>query len=89
MDSHIYNIQIRVLICKEDGEFVARALELDLLGYGKTEEEAVKDLQEYVEAQVMFAHQKKDASMLKFPAAPEFFQRWEDANGILILQEST
>ena len=29
MNRHIYNIQIRVLICKEEGEYYARAKELD------------------------------------------------------------
>jgi hypothetical protein len=79
MDTHIYNIQIRVLICKEEGEFVARALELDLLGYGKTEAEAVQELQQTVEAQISFAHQMKDPGLIGFPADAEYFTRWEDA----------
>jgi len=31
MAETIYNIQIRVLVCKEGSEYVARALEMDLL----------------------------------------------------------
>ncbi len=79
MDTHIYNLQIRVLIYREDGEWVARALEMDLLGFGKTEREAVAELQRAVEAQISFAHQTNDASLINFPAEPEFFKRWEDA----------
>ena len=79
MDTHIYNLQIRVLIYREDGECVARALEMDLLGYGKTEREAVEELKHAIEAQISFAHQTNDASLINFPAEPEFFKRWEDA----------
>lgn len=79
MDTHIYNLQIRVLICREDGEFVARALEMDLLGFGKTEREAVESLKQSVEAQISFAHQMNDASLIYFPAEADYFKRWEDA----------
>lgn len=79
MDTHIYNLQIRVLIYREDGEWVARALEMDLLGFGKTEREAVAELQRAIEAQISFAHQTSDASLINFPAEPEFFKRCEVA----------
>ena len=79
MDTHIYNLQIRVLIYREDGEWAARALEMDLLGFGKTEREAVGELQRAIEAQISFAHQTNDASLINFPAEPEFFKRWEEA----------
>ena len=79
MGRQIHNLQIRVLIYREDGEWVARALEMDLLGFGKTEREAVGELQQAVEAQISFAHQTNDASLINFPAEPEFFKRWEVA----------
>jgi len=79
MNRHIYNIQIRVLICKEDGEYVARALELDLLGYGKTEAEAVEELKAAVEAQISFARHMNDESLINFPAEKTYFARWEEA----------
>ena len=78
METHIYNLQIRVLIFREDAEFVAKALEMDLTGYGKTEVEAVEDLKKTVEAQISFASQMNDSSLLEFPAEKEFFYRWED-----------
>lgn len=80
MESHVYDIQIRVLIYKEDGEFVARALELDLVGYGKTESEAVDELKKAVEAQISFAHQMNDTGLLLFESEKEYFIRWEDAH---------
>ena len=79
MNRHIYNIQIRVLICKEDGEYVARALEMDLLGYGKSELEAVEDLKSAVEAQISFARQMNDEGLISFPAEKSYFDRWEEA----------
>ncbi len=79
MDAHIYGIQIRVLLCQEDGEWVARALELDLLGYGESQEEAMAALREAVEAQISFAHQRNDVGLLPFPAEKEYFDRWEEA----------
>ena len=79
MDTHIYSLQIRVLIYREDGEFVARALEMDLLGFGKSEREAVEELKQTVEAQISFAHQMNDPKLISFPAEAEYFKRWEDA----------
>ena len=77
MDTHIYDLQIRVLISREEGECVARALEVDLLGYGSNEVEAVDDLKRAIEAQISFAHQMSDASLIGFPAEPLHFKRWE------------
>lgn len=79
MDTHIYDLQIRVLIYREDGEFVARALEMDLLGFGKSEREAVESLKQTVEAQISFAHQMSDPSLISFPAEATYFNRWENA----------
>jgi hypothetical protein len=79
MDTHIYDIQIRVLISKEDGEFIARALEMDLLGYGKTEKDAVEELKHAVESQISFARQMNDNSLIPFPADAEYFKRWDAA----------
>ncbi len=79
MDAHIYSLQIRVLIYREDGEYVARALEMDLLGYGKSQREAFEELKQAVEAQISFALQMSDPSLLGFPAQDEYFARWEDS----------
>ena len=79
MEAHLYGIQIRVLLCHEDGEWVARALELDLLGYGKTQEEAMAALEDAIGAQLSFAHQMNDDGLLPFPAELEYFRRWDEA----------
>jgi hypothetical protein len=79
-DKHIYDLGVRVLICREEGEVCAHALELDLLGYGKTENEAISELFEAIQCQISFARSKDDDSILRFPASQEFFDRWEAAH---------
>jgi len=83
-NAHIYGLQIRALLCYDDGEWVARALELDLLGYGKTQDEAINDLKGAVESQITFAHQMKDAGLLPFPSEQEYFKRWEEAQNTAV-----
>jgi hypothetical protein len=87
MDAHIYNLGVRVLIYKEEGEFCAHALELDLLGYGKTENEAVSELSQAIGSQISFARFKNDDSLLSFPAAKEFYNRWEAAHAATLKRE--
>ena len=79
MNTHLYTIQIRVLIYQEDAEWVARALEMDLLGYGDSPKAAVEELKQAIEAQISFAHQMNDDSLIPFRAEEEYFKRWEDA----------
>jgi hypothetical protein len=79
-EKHIYDLGVRVLIYQEDGEFCAHALEMDLLGYGKTENEAISELFKVIQCQLAFARAKNDDSILRFPAPKEFFDRWEAAH---------
>lgn len=80
MNTHHYDLQIRVLVAKEDGEFMAHALELDLVGYGATENAAISELSEMILAQISFAAQKSDDSLIPFRAPAEYFERWDAAN---------
>ena len=77
--THCYEASIRVLFCKEDSLWVAHALEMDLLGYGKTTQLALKDLQKSMEAQFSFAAYKGHPESIFFPAPPEIVKRWEAA----------
>jgi hypothetical protein len=79
MDTHIYDIQIRVLIYPEEEGFVAHALEMDLVGYGDTQEEAKHELERLVACQISFAVQKREEHLISFPAEQQFFDRWEEA----------
>lgn len=80
MKTHCYDLTIRVLIYKEDNQFVAHALELDILAYGNTEEAAKKELEGLLGNQLSFAACKEKPEMVLFPAPKEFFDRWEKAN---------
>ena len=81
METHYYDLFTRVLIYKEGKQFVAHALDYDLLGYGETEEDARRELKQLVENQLSFAAApKKKPEMINFPAPKEFFKRWERVN---------
>jgi len=87
MNTHHYDLQIRALVTKEDGEFVAHALELDLVGYGATEKAAMDELSAMILAQISFAAQKGDNSLIPFCAPAEYYARWEAANLAALKQE--
>jgi len=80
MKTHHYALAIRVLVYKDGRRFVAHALELDILAYGKSEEEAKKGLEGLIDNQLSFAACKEKSEMVHFPAPKEFFDRWEKAN---------
>lgn len=79
MDKHFYDLPLHVLIYPEDEQIVAHALEMDLLGYGQTPDDACKNLVEAVEAQLSFAVTSKSPDLVNFRAPEEFFDRWEKA----------
>ena len=87
MDKHVYDLQIRVLIYREDGEYCAHALEMDLMGFGKTSRLAVAELTELIYAQISFARFKNDDSLLLFPAERALFKRWEEAQSAALRHE--
>jgi hypothetical protein len=64
---------INVLGYREDDEWVALALEMDLRGYGDTFEAALEELFECVTMQISFAQFKGEPDMILHPAASEFF----------------
>jgi predicted RNase H-like HicB family nuclease len=70
----------RVLIYQDStGDYVAHALDLDLIGSGNSVNKATKDLENAIESQVTFALQKGDLSMIYFEAAVEDEKRWLEA----------
>ncbi len=66
---------------------MAHALEMDLMGYGKTEKAAVNELCSLIESQITFARHKGDDGLLSFPAEKEFFDRWEAAHTAALKRE--
>lgn len=87
MDKKIFNLCLRSLVYKEDGLFHARCLEMDLVGTGESEKEALKELTGIIEAQISFAVFKNDDGLLMFPADKIYFERWEKANQAKIHNE--
>jgi len=80
MKAHYYDLSIRVLIYRESSKFVAHALDLDILGYGDTENAAKKDLEGLVNNQLSFAACMGSPESVNFAAPKEFFERWEKAH---------
>lgn len=79
MHTHHYNLTIRALVYKEDGDYVAHGLEVDLVGYGKTDQEAAADLHEMLLVQISYASQSNRPELVWNPAPKEFFERWDKA----------
>jgi hypothetical protein len=87
MEKHLHNFQFRVLVYKEIGQFVAHALEVDVLAYGKTADAAVDELSNVIDNQLNFARLKRDERLLHFPAEKELFDRWEAAHAAALRDE--
>lgn len=67
---------LSILGYKEDGEWVALALEMDLRGYGESWEAALDDLWELILLQVEFAIVRGEEHMIWNDAEPEYWERF-------------
>ncbi len=71
-------VLLRVVLFREDGLWVAHALEMDLIGAGATETAAVHELRSNADAQLSFAKQE---NLNPFREAPSEIQKlWNEAN---------
>lgn len=77
---------LNILGYKEDGEWVALALEMDLRGYGTTWEEAVDELRELVLMQISFAQDKNQLDMIWMSAEKKFWDMFQETQRAQILQ---
>lgn len=75
---HYSETTLSVLGYREDGEWVALALEMDLRGYGDTWEEALKELRDLVLAQIGFAFAKKQPQMIWRNAEDVYWTRFRE-----------
>ena len=66
-------VYVSVLGYREDGQWCALALEMDLRGYGRSFDEALEDLRESMTMQIGFALFKNEPGMILFPADPIYF----------------
>ena len=71
--SNMHDVNVSVLGFREDDEWCALALEMDLRGYGPTFEAAMEDLHNTIEMQISFALSKGQPSMIFHPADPTYF----------------
>ncbi len=78
-------ILINVLGYKEEDQWVALALEMDIRGYGETFETALQDMLELVEMQVSFALQQGLPEMILEPAEEVWFERWAEEHNKRLL----
>ncbi len=72
-------VTLNVLGYREDDEWVALALEMDLRGYGHTFGEALAELTDLVGTQIRFAQFKGQSDLVWKSAEPVWFERFADA----------
>lgn len=70
---------LSILGYREEDQWVALALEMDLRGFGDTWDEAVDDLREIVLMQISFAHFKGQLEMIWRHAEEEYWDRFRQA----------
>ena len=75
-----WELNLNVLgIQEDDASWCAIALEMSLMGYGKTCEKALEDLYDAMVTQVTFAVQHDTLDTLFIPAEPQYFTLYADA----------
>ena len=73
-----------VLGYREDEMWVAHCLEMDILGFGESRDEALNELSELMEMKISFALQSECLESLYSPAPPEYWQRFGELNRELL-----
>jgi hypothetical protein len=76
--SNVCKVTLNILGYRDDSEWVALALEMDLRGYGKTFDEALNELKNLVLMQISFAHFKGHPEMILKPADAIWFERFAE-----------
>ena len=71
-----FNIPLRIVFYKEEGEWVAHCLEFDLLGDGPTKEDAMHCLVEAISLQLESSMEHNNPGILFSPAPGEFLQKF-------------
>ena len=74
-----HDIVLNVLGYREEGDWVALALEMDLRGYAATIDEALTELADLVATQMSFARFKRQPEMISKPAEPVYWRLFETA----------
>ncbi|MBI5124652.1 MAG: hypothetical protein HZA70_00280 [Planctomycetes bacterium] len=66
---------LRVVIYKEDDDYIAHCLEMDIMGTGRTLEIAIEEMKRLVEAQISYCLDKHIEDTLLSPAPPEYWRK--------------
>jgi thiamine monophosphate kinase len=80
METRIYAFQIRVLLSRDGEDYVAHALEMDLVAYAKSEKESLIEVSNLIENQISYAIEKGEDHLMPFAAPKEYFNEWEKAH---------
>ncbi len=80
-------LYISVLAFQDNNVWVAHALEMDLVGTGNSPEEAIQTLQECVLAQVEFAMEQDDPSLIFFDPDPELWSIFQNARKAMMTEK--
>ena len=81
-------LKITALGMRNHDGYSVVALEMDLWGFGDTEEEALEEMIESVRMQVSFAMHIKDFSLLDVPAPKKYQDMYRDCRVAYVQQES-
>lgn len=74
------SLDLRIVVVHEEEKWCAIALEMSLLGYGDTPEEACEDLWETVKVQIVYAlEQYQSIEHILVRAEPQYFKIYEAA----------
>ena len=74
-----FDLSFRVAVYPDEGEWLAHALEADIIGCGSTPDEAIEELRELLECQISFALKRGDLSLIQHEAPAEIVTMWETA----------
>lgn len=78
--------QLRVLLYLDEedapGKWIALSLDMDLLGYGDTQYEALVYLRDIVEIQISFALAENSPELIPFPAEQKYFDLYEQGREV-------
>lgn len=87
MDEETKTFEVRVITFREDSEWTALALEMNLRGYGTTRKAAIKDVLAMIVAQVTFAVQMGHPESVWHPAEEKHWRMFEEARRKLFVAE--
>jgi len=80
----MFRMSLRIVFYKEDGEWVARCLEFNLVGTGKTKLQAAKRLAEAIDCQMHATIRHRNPENLFHPADGKYFSMFAAGKDIAV-----